>query len=104
MLVLYKERLQIPRESYSASNIEYIEADDKTFPEGQYDLIFANTVIHWIQDKRAMFEKVYDNLKSEGQFAFVTFDGVPVDIALKVLDLPLKLSCHPFVHTVLLVP
>ena len=72
-----KERLQIARESYSASNIEYIEADDNTFPEGQYDLIFANTVIHWIQDKRALFEKVYDNLKSGGQFAFVTFDGVP---------------------------
>ena len=72
-----KERLQIARENYSASNIEYIEADDKTFPEGQYDLVFANTVIHWIQDKRALFEKVYKNLKIGGQFAFVTFDGVP---------------------------
>ena len=72
-----KERLQIARENYSASNIEYIEADDKTFPEGQYDLVFANAVIHWIQDKRALFEKVYKNLKVGGQFAFVTFDGVP---------------------------
>ena len=72
-----KERLQIARKNYSASNIEYIKADDKTFPEGQYDLIFANAVIHWIQDKRALFEKVYKNLKVGGRFAFVTPDGVP---------------------------
>ena len=72
-----KKRLQIARESYSASNIEYIEADDRTFPEGQYDLIFSNTVVHWIRDKRALFEKVYKNLKVGGQFVFVTFDGSP---------------------------
>lgn len=71
------ERLKIARENYSASNIEYIEADDKTFPEGQYDLVFANTVLHWIHDKKSLFEKVYKNLKPGGQFAFVTFDGVP---------------------------
>ena len=34
-------------------------------------------MIHWIQDKRTLFEKVYKNLKVGGQFAFVTFDGVP---------------------------
>ena len=72
-----KERLEIAKSNYSASNIEYMEADDKTFPDGQYDLIFANAVIHWIKDKRALFEKVYRNLKPEGQFAFVTFDGIP---------------------------
>ena len=72
-----EDRLRIARENYLASNIEYIEADDKTFPEGQYDLVFANAVIHWIQDKRALFEKVYKNLKAGGQFAFVTPDGVP---------------------------
>lgn len=72
-----KERLKIARETCSASNIDYIEADDKTFPEGQYDLIFANAVMHWIMDKRALFERVYRNLKPGGQFAFVTFDGTP---------------------------
>ena len=33
------ERLKIAREKYSASNIEYIQGDDKTFPPGQYDSI-----------------------------------------------------------------
>ena len=48
------DRLKIAREKYSASNIEYIQADDKTFPPGQYDIIFSNIVIHWISDKRAL--------------------------------------------------
>ena len=49
------ERLKIAREKYSASNIEYTQADDKTFPPGQCDLIFSNIVIHWISDKKALF-------------------------------------------------
>ena len=32
------ERLKIARERYSASNIEYIEADDKTFPPNIFTL------------------------------------------------------------------
>ena len=71
------ERLEIAKNNYAASNIEYMQADDKTFPEGQYDLIFANAVIHWIKDKRALFERVYKSLKPGGRFAFVTFDGIP---------------------------
>ena len=72
-----KERLKIARERYSAGNIEYILADDRTFPEEQYDLVFANSVIHWIQDKKALFASVYQNIKIGGRFAFVTFDGIP---------------------------
>ena len=66
------ERLKIAREKYSASNIEYIQADDKTFPPGQYDLVFANQVIHWITDQRAVLKQVYDNLKPGGHFIFST--------------------------------
>ena len=70
------ERLKIAREKYSASNIEYIQADDKTFPPGQYDLIFSNIVIHWISDKRAVLKRIYQNLCPGGHFAFTTSDGV----------------------------
>ena len=69
------ERLKIAREQHSASNIEYIEADDKTFPTGQYHLIFANAVIHWIKDKEALYKCVYENLRPGGHFAFTTPDG-----------------------------
>ena len=66
------ERLKIAREKYSASNIKYIQADDKTFPSGQYDVVFANQVIHWIPDQKAVLKRVYDNLKLGGHFVFST--------------------------------
>ena len=69
------ERLKIAREKHSASNIEYIQADDKTFPPGQYDLIFSNIVIHWISDKKALLKRVYKNLCPGGRFAFTTANG-----------------------------
>ena len=69
------ERLKIAREKYSAQNIEYIQADDKTFPPGQYDLIFSNIVIHWISDKKAVLKRVYQNLRPGGRFAFTTSNG-----------------------------
>ena len=56
------ERLKIARENHSASNIEYIQADDQTFPPGRYDLVFANQAIHWIPDQKAALKRVYDNL------------------------------------------
>ena len=71
------ERLKFAKEQYSASNIEYVQADDKTFPSGQYDIIFSNLVIHWIQDKKNFLKRVYLNLRPGGHFAFTTYDGIP---------------------------
>ena len=57
------ERLKVGREKYSASNIEYAQADDKTFPTAtQYDLMFCNATIHWISDKSGLYKHVYDCL------------------------------------------
>ena len=69
------ERLKIARENYSAPNIEYIQADDKTFPPGQYDIVFSNAVIHWISDKEGLLKHVYNNLCIGGHFAFTTPNG-----------------------------
>ena len=82
------ERLKIAREEHSASNIEYIQADDKTFPPGQYDVIFCNTVIHWISDKEALMKQVHQNLRPGGRFAFTTTNGVlsVPEIGKKVFD------------------
>ena len=66
------ERLKIAREKYSASNIEYLQADDQTFPSRMYDLVFCNQAIHWIPDQKAVLKRVYENLSSGGQFAFTT--------------------------------
>ena len=48
------------------------------FPDGLYDLIFANYVIHWVADKNALFGLVYQSLKSGGRFAFTTRNGSPL--------------------------
>ena len=82
------ERLKIARERNSASNIEYLQADDQTFPSGQYDLVFSNIVIHWISDKRALFERIYANLCPGGRFAFTTANGsMPIPkIGKKLFD------------------
>ena len=72
------ERLKIAQEKYARYNIEYLNGDDATFPEGLYDLVFANQVIHWVTDKDALFGRVYQSLKSGGRFAFTTGNGDPV--------------------------
>lgn len=64
------ERLAIARTKYHSGNIEYLQADDKTFPLGEYDIVFSNIVIHWIDDKEALFNRVYANLRPGGCFVF----------------------------------
>ena len=73
-----RERLKIAREKYASNNVEYVNGNDATFPEGPYDLVFANQVIHWVADKDALFERVHQSLKPGGRFAFTTDNGVPV--------------------------
>ncbi len=50
------ERVAFAREKYSADNNEFIQADDKTFPPNQYDIVFCNATIHWIKDKEELFK------------------------------------------------
>ena len=71
------EKLKIAREKYSADNIKFIQADNKTFPSGEYDIIFSNYVLHWIHNKEAFLNRVHSNLRPGGLFSFTTYDGVP---------------------------
>ena len=75
-----EERLKLAREKYARDNIDYVSGNDASFPEGPYDLVFANFVIHWVSDKDALFERVYQSLKPGGRFAFTTRNGVPVNV------------------------
>ena len=71
------ERVKIAREKYSRLNIEFLVADDQTFPGDGYDLVFSSIAIHWIKDKMALFKRIFEKLSSSGRFAFTTFDGTP---------------------------
>ena len=65
-----KSRLELAKKQYSKPNLVFLEANDATFPEDQYDLVFSNCVLHWIENKNAVLKRVYQNLKPGGQFAF----------------------------------
>ena len=65
-----KSRLELAERQYSRPNLVFLQANDVTFPEDQYDLVFLNYVMHWIENKNALLNKVYRNLKPGGQFAF----------------------------------
>lgn len=69
------ERLALAKQNFPAENISFVVGDDKTFPEDQYDLVFANCVVHWIGDTFSLFKSVYQNLKPGGKFAFTTGMG-----------------------------
>jgi ubiquinone/menaquinone biosynthesis C-methylase UbiE len=71
------ERIKIAKELYGNNkNVEFIIADDQTFPEGEYDAVYCGDVIHWIENKQPTFKRIYDNLKPGGYFAFTSYDNV----------------------------
>ena len=61
-----KDRLEFAKKQYSRPNLMFIEANDATLPEDQYDLVFSNYVLQWIENKAAVLNKVYKNLKPGG--------------------------------------
>ena len=40
-----EERLKLAKENYARDNIDYVNGDDETFPDGPYDLVFANQFV-----------------------------------------------------------
>ena len=65
-----RSRLEIAKKQYSRPNLVFLEANDVTLPEDQYNLVFATYVLQFIHNKTALLNKVYRNLKSGGRFAF----------------------------------
>ena len=68
-----KGRLEFAKKQYSRPNLLFVEANDVSLPKDQYDLVFSNYVLHWIENKAAVLKKVHQNLKPGGQFAFLLY-------------------------------
>ena len=64
-----RSRLEIAEKQYSRPNLVFLAANDVTLPEDQYDLVFTNYVLHWVENKATLLNKVYQNLKPGGRFA-----------------------------------
>ena len=71
------ERIVLAKEKNARPNIEYLVANDQSFPGYDYQLIISNHVIHWIKNKQAAFKRIYERLSHGGKFIFVTYDGTP---------------------------
>ena len=69
------KRIEVAKEKNSRPNIEFLVADDKTFPGEGYNLVIAANVIHWISDKGDLLERLKPKLAPDGKFAFVTLNG-----------------------------
>ena len=79
------ERIKLANENNARVNIVYIIGNDQTFLEDQYDVVFLNHVHPRVECKEKAFERIYQNLHTEGRFAFLTFDGTPTFPLLYVL-------------------
>ena len=66
-----KARIKVAKEKYASSNVVFSVGSTDGFPEAQYDFVFSNYVLHWVNDKESAFKKVYDNLKPGGRFGFL---------------------------------
>ena len=66
-----KDRIELAQTNYSnIKNLKFIEGTHETFPADEYDLVFSNLVLHWIESKDVLFQRVYKYLKNGGQFFF----------------------------------
>ena len=69
------QRIEFAKKENARPNIEYLVGDDQSFPGEDYDFIVLANVIHWIKDKRRLFENIHKKLAENGTLAFVTLDG-----------------------------
>ena len=72
------ERILQARAMYGDNgNLEFVEGRAENLSKGVYDLVFSNYVLHWIEDKKTVFESVYRSLKAGGRFGIVVPLGEP---------------------------
>ena len=71
------------------SSLIFIAADDQSFPDDQYDIVFCSNVIHWIKDKERVFDRVYKNLRPGGKFGLIAMHDFSEhdDLAMEVIKL-----------------
>ena len=83
-----EERIKIAiDEGRGHTNLQFMVGSDQSFPESQYDVVLCTDAIHWIEDKRETFSRVYANLRPGGRFGVTTLaNGVP-DIVVEIAQL-----------------
>jgi len=75
------ERIKVARDKNARDNLSFMEASGESLPEDQYDLVFSSYVLHWIENKDAVFKSVSKNLQPGGQFVFTIVLEMPPLVA-----------------------
>lgn len=66
-----KERINFAKEKNTAKNLCYLEVSAENIPGANYDMVYSNSVLHWVKDKDSLFQEVGKCLKSGGTFGFL---------------------------------
>lgn len=70
---------------YAVGDMRYAS----TYPPGQFDLVVASAIMHWIKDQPAALQNIYNCMKPGGLFFGHTFSGGMVE------DMLFKLVVEP---------
>lgn len=83
------DMIKVAKEKNARANIEYLIGSDRTFPGDEFDVVFSSNVIHWVSNKKAFFERIFEKLCVGGSFLFSTVNGRTnfPPATLKLLDL-----------------
>lgn len=77
--------IDIAKEKYHTSNVKYQVAGSDDMPGNEYDLIYSNYVLHWIENKVAFYDSAQKKLNKGGRLAFVSFSTITKDMVDKAL-------------------
>ena len=65
-------RIRLASEQYGdRDNLTFCKGSTEDFPQDEYDVVFSNCVLHWVEDKRTAFTNVYRNLRPGGRFGII---------------------------------
>jgi len=68
-----EDMIKLAKESYSDRNLTFGVMDAKEIIyNGQFDLVFSNAALHWVDDHRKVFEGIHRCLKPGGRFLIQT--------------------------------
>ncbi len=97
------DRIRVAKEAYGEiDNLRFIQGSTDNFPmkEQQFDMIFSNFVLHWVQDKEVAFKRIHKSLKTGGKFAFNSGldHSVHFDEMINLMDNERRSNIHSRFH------
>ncbi len=67
-----KKMIETAKTKHTHPKIEYYicNLEEYNYPTNTFDMVFSNLVLHYVEDLTAVYRKVYQTLKPNGEFIF----------------------------------